>query len=266
MTPGAWLKHMLSWPERRVLEPLEGYWQGNPSFGQQWAVPTPMTPGIGGDGVVVPIARMDRTPGPPRPWTVRLNRYGALEQALAAAPGTLAFLRARITVGNGGYNNTFLVDWAHGTQFTVVGSTITVDAVQEGLMRPDIVTPGNLSAAFGHGTAAPGNATFTLFPAVPGVGASLIVAEPIPQYATRVELYATVPGATFAPNRDPANLLVQRGDFLLNTGTLISSQFNDPELRSGGVALHPEARRLTIVSGAAATIIGYATLVFRLAL
>ena len=243
MTPGQWLERMMGWRELLTLEPLDGYWLDNPSWGQRIAMPRNVS-GLGGPGQLVPIGRLDRIPGPPRPYTVRLYRTGGVADAGSAA-GNFPIIRAKITVGCGGQNTSFWCDFAHGTQFSVVASSIVVEAVQESLMGLSTNQPVELAAAFGQGACAHSNATYTFMPAppaaVPGVVIVAAVAQ-IPQYATHVEVYATSAGV---PNRDPLNHLRQGA---VNVATdLLVSPFSDPELRNyPGVRLHPETNFITL--------------------
>jgi hypothetical protein len=260
------LRELLSWPGRRVLEPLEGYWLGDPSWGQVYAAPV-TTAGLGAPGQIVPVARLDRIPGPPRPYTIRLYRTGGVLDAVSGA-GAYAGLRARITVGSGGQTTQFAVDWAHGTQFTVVASSIVVDAVQEGVLNVSPATPIAVGAAFGQGACSRGNATFTLMPAqvpVPGALAFATFAA-VPQYATHVEVYATTdtgfPGGWFA-NRDPLNSLEQQT--FANAAYVAINTFADPELRTyPGVRLIPEANQIWLRSRAGAVQWTECTVVFNL--
>lgn len=255
-----WIKKRLTWRTLQTVEPLDGDWLDNASWGQRIAMP-PGLAGLGANGQVVPVGRLDRSPGPPRPYTVRLYRTGGVATAAAAA-GAYPILRARVTIGVGGQNSTMWCDWAHGTQFSVVASSIVVDAVQEGVMGVAATQPIVLAVAFGQGPCARGDAIYTFMPAPPAVpGATLVCAlQNVPQYATHVEVTASNGGN---PNRDPLNQLRQGS---ANTAIdLVVTGFNDPELRTyPGVRLHPEANFISVRSLLGAVPWTFANVVFHL--
>ncbi len=101
-----------------VLEPTEGPWANNNDWGDQRAQALPGAP----NQPVQVLPKNTRLYGPPAVHTVQLSRGDE-------TPATNADVRARVTYGCGGANNSFDCDWLHGSQFSLVCNSISVRAV-----------------------------------------------------------------------------------------------------------------------------------------
>ena len=142
------------------VEPTEGYWTGNPSFGQRFQGSLPAV-----EGQAVNLIDNSKLPGPPQPWTINLFRSNK-NLANEGSPAQNADVRARITYGAGGASNTFDVDVLAGTQFELVCNSLRVDLVGYNpcpSTGPYVPGPGLIiGALFGKGSAAPAlSPTFT---------------------------------------------------------------------------------------------------------
>jgi hypothetical protein len=102
--------------------------------------------------VALPVGSSDKFPGPPKLHTIHLFR-GDDRTAQNAD------VYARVSYGVGGSNNSFLVDWSAGCQFSVIANSVRVEAIT---YAPSGVVPYNgtngvtaapllLGVAFGSG-------------------------------------------------------------------------------------------------------------------
>lgn len=251
-----WAHKRHKWPFVHVLEPLEGDWQSNPSWGQSWTAPAGVV-GLGAEGAVQPIGRLDRTPGPPKVYTISLLRFGGWA---TGTPGDFPFLRARFTVGLGGQNRVFEIDWHHGTQISLPASTISVEAVQGGTgwIPGDPLT---LAVAFGQGQASRTFATYTVCPPLPPPGGAVSppLRDQMPRYATHFQVFASTAAAV---SRDPANLIMQYKIGVVPP--IVVNTFADIEARTEpGIPLHPECNAIRLFNGG--VIWDIASVVYRLA-
>lgn len=104
-------------PRVAVVEPLRGWWNEEPGFGQQF------TGALGRTNVVQSLLDVD-LPGPPRAVGVQLHRSD--RQVLAQANRDVW---AEVEYGAGGIYNTFRCDWRSGTRFTLMAKTVRVSFV-----------------------------------------------------------------------------------------------------------------------------------------
>jgi hypothetical protein len=139
-------------PLVQVVEPIDGPWVNDPAFGNQ-IKKGPMNLLFPTAGTAQSVVKTDDTPGPPRVHTVQLFRGDD-------RTANNADFYAKVSYGVGGVNNSFLVDWAMGAQFSLVASSLSVEAVS---YRPDetIAYTTNtaeivLAATIGQGTIARG--------------------------------------------------------------------------------------------------------------
>ncbi len=102
----------------RVLEPTTGDWHNQNTWGDQFSGAFPLSP----DSVIQVLPKLDRMFGPPAVHSVQLARGDQ-------TPLQNAEVRARISYGCGGVNNSFDCDWQHGAQFTLVCNSLNVSAV-----------------------------------------------------------------------------------------------------------------------------------------
>jgi hypothetical protein len=102
----------------RVLEPQKGSWVNNNLWGEQRFEPLPSTPG----SVVSVLPKNTKLFGPPAVHSIQLGRSDAVDAQNAD-------VYARITLGCGGIENQFDVDWLHGIQFAAVCNSLSVQAV-----------------------------------------------------------------------------------------------------------------------------------------
>jgi hypothetical protein len=102
----------------RVLEPQKGSWVNNNLWGEQRFEPLPSTPG----SVVSVLPKNTKLFGPPAVHSIQLGRSDAVDAENAD-------VYARITLGCGGIENQFDVDWLHGVQFAAVCNSLSVQAV-----------------------------------------------------------------------------------------------------------------------------------------
>jgi hypothetical protein len=102
----------------RVLEPQKGDWINQNLWGDQRTQMLPQTAGV----EVSILGKNTIMYGPPQVHSVQLSRGDD-------SPPSNADMRARVTYGCGGIENTFDCDWVHGVQFGLVCNTVSVDAV-----------------------------------------------------------------------------------------------------------------------------------------
>lgn len=119
-------------PVVAVIEPDDGPWINNVNWGNQFKGQMPATA-----GEVRTVLKTGPLPGPPRLHTVQLFRDDTRSAQNAD-------VRAKISYGVGGVNNSFLCDWVAGAQFGLVASDLQVDAVS---MQPSLITPYDPSTA-----------------------------------------------------------------------------------------------------------------------
>lgn len=101
------------------IAPTVGPWTQNPAYGQRFQGRLPV------EGDEIYLTSNDAVPGPPQPVAVNLFRSDR-----NAGLGVLdnADVRAVVTYGAGGVNNTFLCDWVSGAQFALVANSVRVSA------------------------------------------------------------------------------------------------------------------------------------------
>jgi hypothetical protein len=102
----------------RALEPQTGSWVNNNLWGEQRFEPLPSRPG----SVVSVLPKNTKLFGPPAVHSIQLGRSDAVDAENAD-------VYARITLGCGGIENQFDVDWVHGAQFSVTCNSLSVQAV-----------------------------------------------------------------------------------------------------------------------------------------
>lgn len=102
----------------RVLEPTKGPWVNQNTFGDQFFGPLPGSPGQ----VFAVLPKNTGLYGPPQVHSLQLGRSDAVDAENAD-------VYARITIGCGGVENSFDVDWVHGAQLALVCNSISVNAV-----------------------------------------------------------------------------------------------------------------------------------------
>lgn len=101
-----------------LLEPQKGPWVNQNLWGDQRTQPFPASAGI----VVNVLGKNTIMYGPPTVHSVQLARGDDVLPSNAD-------VRARITYGCGGVENTFDCDWLHGAQFSLVCNSVSVAAV-----------------------------------------------------------------------------------------------------------------------------------------
>jgi len=102
----------------QTLEPQGGPWVNNNLWGDQHFAPLP-----GNADIVVTVSpKLTKMHGPPHVHSVQLARSDETD-------GNNADMRARVTYGCGGIENSFDCDWFHGSQFTLVANSVDVKAV-----------------------------------------------------------------------------------------------------------------------------------------
>jgi hypothetical protein len=102
----------------RVLEPTKGPWVNQNTFGDQFFGPLPASAGQ----VFAVLPKNTGLYGPPAVHSIQLGRSDAVDAQNAD-------VYARITVGCGGVENSFDMDWLHGAQIAVVCNSLNVQAV-----------------------------------------------------------------------------------------------------------------------------------------
>lgn len=102
----------------RSVEPIKGPWVNNNLFGEQRFEPLPAT----ANSVISILPKNTRLYGPPAVHSIQLGRSDAVDAENAD-------VYARITLGCGGIENSFDLDWLHGTQIAVVCNSVSVQAV-----------------------------------------------------------------------------------------------------------------------------------------
>jgi len=102
----------------QVLSPTAGPWVNNNLWGDQHFADLPQSAGI----VVTVSPKNTKMHGPPHVHSVQLARSDETS-------GNNADMRARVTYGCGGIENSFDCDWFHGSQFTLVANSVDVKAV-----------------------------------------------------------------------------------------------------------------------------------------
>jgi len=113
----------------QTVDPTAGPWGNQNTFGDQRSQPYPQTEGQ----VVSVLPKNNRLYGPPHVHSINLARGDE-------TPVANAEVRARVTYGCGGIENSFDCDWVHGAQFAIVCNSITVSAVT---YNPFPVSPYN---------------------------------------------------------------------------------------------------------------------------
>lgn len=115
-----------------VVEPVKGPWVNQNLFGDQRVQELPATEGL----VVQVLPKNTRMYGPPAVHSVNLSRS---DEVLSGN----ADVRARVTYGCGGIENSFDCDWVHGAQFALVCNSLTVSAFS---YRPINIVPYTTSS------------------------------------------------------------------------------------------------------------------------
>jgi hypothetical protein len=101
-----------------VLEPQTGNWVNNNLWGDRRSAPLP----VAADQQVAVLPKNTVMFGAPAVHSVQLFRSDAI------LPGN-ADVRARVTYGCGGVDDSFDLDWLHGCQFSLVCNSVSVVAV-----------------------------------------------------------------------------------------------------------------------------------------
>lgn len=102
----------------RVLEPQKGPWVNQNLWGDQRTQALPQAE----NQVVNVLGKNTIMYGPPAVHSVNLARGDE-------TPAANAEVRARVTYGCGGVENSFDCDWVHGVQFAIVCNSLSVSAV-----------------------------------------------------------------------------------------------------------------------------------------
>ena len=177
-------------PAAQVVEPVRGWWTGNAAFGREETLVPP------GDREFA-IGSIDQMPGPPRARTVSLYR-SPIPAGVGPEPvPTLA--RAIVVYGAGGVQNSLELDFAFGSQFSVVCDTIRIGGrvYDAGGAAIPVVPATRQTFGFtvGEGSfAAALPATWTSFTSVLGAGGSMQV--PVPEFARTAALRTTLVAAS----------------------------------------------------------------------
>ena len=93
-------------------EPRVGEWTDAPNWGRQITTVMPSTTNF-----AFSVASAEKLPGPPRMHTVQLFRGDARS-------ANNADIYAKVSYGVGAANNSFLVDWSAGAQFSLVANGV----------------------------------------------------------------------------------------------------------------------------------------------
>ncbi len=102
----------------RSLAPQKGNWVNNNIWGDQRSEPLPGS----ANQVVSVLGKNTSLYGPPAVHSVQLARGDD-------TPAVNSDVRARVTYGCGGIENSFDCDWLHGSQFALVCNSLSVSAV-----------------------------------------------------------------------------------------------------------------------------------------
>lgn len=102
----------------RFIEPTKGPWVNQNTFGDQFFGPLPSTAGQ----VFAVLPKNTGLYGPPAVHSLQLGRSDAVDAQNAD-------VYARITIGCGGVENIFDVDWLHGVQLALTCNSVSVQAV-----------------------------------------------------------------------------------------------------------------------------------------
>ena len=101
-----------------ALEPTKGDWVNQNTFGDQFFGPLPASPGK----LLAVLPKNTGLYGPPSVHSLQLGRSDGVDAENAD-------VYARVTIGCGGVENQFDLDWVHGVQITLVCNSISVAAV-----------------------------------------------------------------------------------------------------------------------------------------
>lgn len=169
-----------------TVEPEVGPWLNNPKWGQIFQNPLPAV-----EDAVIPVGNIDRTVGPPKVHTVQLFRSDVISTDTANSD-----VIAQVTYGIGAVRNSFEVDWKQGAQFSLLASTITVNAVTRRVSSPAAYAAGGnqviLGVGFGEGNVGRESITWTaVTPNLAAAGGSESVDVPDFAQAVRVSTNAT---------------------------------------------------------------------------
>lgn len=219
-------------PIVQPIEPLKGYWIGNRMWGDQYQGPLPSAA-----GTTIGVTELPNTPGPPRVYSFQLFRNDDPNPAVQAN----ADVRAVITYGVGAKQNSFLCDWLHGVQVSLLASYCRVDALTYAPLDPTSTGYGYgvvgdsqiiLGAALGAGTPAnPIPLTYTE-PAFDSVGAGSSNIFAVPDFARQVIVRGTPYTGGGSNFQDPAvasNILI-----LFAAGSGRNIWIADASLSAGG--------------------------------
>lgn len=135
-----------------VVEPIKGPWVNNNLWGDQRNAPFPVNEGV----VVEVLPKNTRMYGPPAVHSVSLARGDE-------TPTANAEVRARVTYGTGGVENSFDCDWVHGVQFALVCNSISIKAVTYAPF-PSSPYNANEAAVFLGASVAKGSTSSTRWP------------------------------------------------------------------------------------------------------
>lgn len=116
-----------------ALEPTKGPWVNQNTFGDQFFHALPATE----NQVMAVLPKNTGLYGPPAVHSLQLGRSDDVDAENAD-------VRARITIGCGGVENSFDCDWVHGLQLALVCNSISVQAVT---YRPILEVPYSTSDA-----------------------------------------------------------------------------------------------------------------------
>ncbi len=210
-----------------AVEPVTSWWTNNNKFGNRFQGELP------GVGEQIPIISCDAFPGPPRAIAVSLFRTDRNVQNQASAN---AEVYGSITYGAGGVANTFLLDWASGTTFTIIGNSLRASAIMYN-PSPDLpYTPYEnmvLGVTAGLGSAGACRCPTLTIPTGPIVNGGGLVDIAVPEFAKGVSfiysaavaaaagvdlLVQTNLGATLWSGDSASALVFQRGSGLILPG------------------------------------------------
>jgi hypothetical protein len=205
-----------------VLEPTEGPWVSNNIWGDQRTQGFPQQAGQ----VVEVLPKNTRLYGPPAVHSVSLSRGDELIPQNAE-------VRARVTYGCGGIENSFDCDWMHGVQFCLVCNAVSVKAVtyQQSLAVPYYAVGAAvfLGAMVAKGTVARGApVTYT-------ESTANLPASPDPGFLYTVPDFAREVIVHVSGNNDPGTASGVLFSFI-NQGSGVTVQY-DAQVCAGGRAV-----------------------------
>ena len=198
-------------------EPRVGEWTNNPTWGRMFTGVMPTQ-----SGTTFSVATGSQLPGPPRMHTIQLFRND-----VRAANN--ADVYAKVSYGVGGANNSFLLDWSAGAQFSMTANSVRVDAVTYAPDGGTAYTPSAaqliLGATIGQGSIGHGP-VLTLTEATKVINAGAGFQWAIPPFARAVIVRTsdlTNPAPAQRYNVDPTRKTLAIVSGLNNGGQALAS-------------------------------------------